>query len=173
MNTEQEHRAVGERRRVRRLVTAFLFVAGMGFGALLRNQIPAPALAQSSPNVAIREPSSSDTRIAVIEERLRGLDTALALQAGKYEDRLEALNNSHALAVKVQEANKDNFVSKDEYKGMVQWRETIEKRLTTMEAARGGASAFNAGLVAYLLLAAMLVNLALNWIRLKRPEQKK
>ena len=45
---------------------------------------------------------SADTRLAVLEERLRGMDRALELQAKEYDRRLHELNHAHEQAVEVQ-----------------------------------------------------------------------
>ncbi len=46
--------------------------------------------------------SDESTRLAVIEERLRGTAEALRLQALEYERRLEDLNGAHEKAIAVQ-----------------------------------------------------------------------
>lgn len=43
------------------------------------------------------------TEIAVLKERLRGMDTALSLQADEYDRRLDELNHAHEEAVRVQQ----------------------------------------------------------------------
>jgi len=45
---------------------------------------------------------SDETRLAVLEERLRGMDRALELQAREYDRRLHELNHAHEQAVEVQ-----------------------------------------------------------------------
>lgn len=168
MNQKQEHRHFGERRNVRRLVTAFLFVAGMGFGMLLSQQ---PLPAQQQANVAVREPSSLATRIAVIEERMRGQDTALMLQADKYESRLQALNHQSERILAASSKSLDIETFNATMKGLQDWRDSVEKRLTTIEQRAGGASGFRDVAVSTLLTIIAVVGFVFMLLTKRRGSQ--
>jgi hypothetical protein len=82
------------------------------------------------------------TKIAVLEERLAGMDRALKLeaqaredalrlQAAEYERRLKALNHAHeqareALATYVPREMYDEFM-----RGTIEWRRTVDAFMTS------------------------------------------
>ncbi len=68
-------------------------------------------------------------RIVVLEERLKGMDKALALQSIENHRRLDELNHAHEKQVKDQAT----YVSEDKFNGFLaeygQWRNSVMKTL--------------------------------------------
>ncbi len=83
-------------------------------------------------------PSTDDlqTRIAVLEERVKNRDTALKLQAEEYERRLQDLNHSHAQA----RAKEVEFLPRETYyksEGeLLHWRREVDEVLSGLKARR-------------------------------------
>ena len=98
-------------------------------------------------------------QIAVLTERLRGVETARELQAKEYARRLEELNHAH------REAKERNalFVTREAYDVTVRewtiWRAGVDKELSEMRGSKTGQHA----LFAYILAGLALLASAANW----------
>lgn len=83
---------------------------------------------------------SSDTKIAILEERLRSLRMEIDKQAREYERRLSELNHAHERAVE----DKSNYVSLDSFVGwqgeINAWRGEVSTKLTLLEGRSSGTS---------------------------------
>lgn len=79
-----------------------------------------------------------EVRVSVLEERMRGRETALQLQGNEYERRLAELNHAHAKQVKDQAT----YISQDKFEGFLAethvWRGKIDKTLDAMEGRYSG-----------------------------------
>jgi hypothetical protein len=75
----------------------------------------------------------SELKIAILEERLRGMRDAIEKQAREYERRLTELNHAHEKQVQDQ----STYVSSDRYEGwqgeINAWKLDVSKQLTIME----------------------------------------
>jgi hypothetical protein len=141
-----------------------LYVTGI---CLLVAAIPI-SLRSQQPNVAIREPSTLETRINVMEERMRGETIARELQAKEYERRLDVLNHAHEKAVedRALTVNKEVFqaYTKDEQA----WRDSVERRLTLIEGRGAGISSFGNNALAIGMALVALVGLAYTLLTRRR-----
>lgn len=83
---------------------------------------------------------SSDTKVAILEERLRALREGIDKQAKEYERRLTELNHAHEKQVQDQAT----FVSNDRYEGwqgeMNAWRGEMSRKMSLLEGRSGGVS---------------------------------
>jgi hypothetical protein len=77
--------------------------------------------------------ASSETKIAILEERIRGMRENTDKQALEYERRLTELNHAHEKQVRDQAT----YVSSDRYEGwqgeMNAWRADVNIKLSTAE----------------------------------------
>lgn len=131
----------------------------------------ASPLRPQQPNVAVREQSSDAVKIAVIEERLRGMQIALDLQAAKYEDRLLALNHAHDKQV----SDQATYLAKDSFeatiKGWEEWRTATEKRLTIIEASALGGSTFRSNALVTIMAGVALAGFFMLWFTRRRERE--
>lgn len=90
-------------------------------------------------------------KIAVLEERVRGLDKALLLQASEYERRLDELNHAHAQQVErnAQYVSRELWDSRN--KEVDDWRRAVDNRLSRNVGIAIGVSAV-AGLAVSLIV---------------------
>jgi cell division protein ZapA (FtsZ GTPase activity inhibitor) len=88
---------------------------------------------------------SDRTRIAVLEERIRGMSTALSLQAEKYEARLQDLNHAHDKQV----ADQGTYVSKEKYEQFV---EEVRQTLAELKGRTSGIKSTWTAIVAAIAL---------------------
>ena len=123
-----------------------------------------PFVIAQQPNVAVRETSNTITKVAVIEERLRGMEVALQLQAQKYEERLELLNHAHDKQVADQATYLEKSVYQANQKDLDTWKAGIDSRLTIIESRQSGAATFRDTslntILALISLAGTLISLA-------------
>lgn len=102
---------------------------------------------------ALVEIQELTVKIAVLEERIRGREEALQLQASEYERRLDDLNHEHD---KNKERNAE-FVRREQYdatlNSLTVWRRTVDDWIAE---ARGSRTAFVATASATLSVLAIL-----------------
>jgi hypothetical protein len=99
-------------------------------------------------------------RIIVLEERIRGIELATALQAKEYERRLQDLNHAHDKQVQDQQT----YISEDKFNGYQSkidgWRTTVDAFMAKNEGRSGGMSSAQALLFQILALAIGLLGIA-------------
>lgn len=91
------------------------------------------------PHETLPYDATSDTKIAILEERLRSLRQEIDKQAKEYERRLTELNHAHDKQV----ADQSTYVSSDRYEGwqgeMNAWKTEMSKKMTLIEGNSAGA----------------------------------
>lgn len=76
------------------------------------------------------------TRIAVLEERDRNRDRALALQAAEYERRLQDLNHAHARATEKNAEYLPREIFEASVKENLEWRRGVDNKLSSASGSR-------------------------------------
>lgn len=104
--------------------------------------------------------ASSDTKIAILEERLRSLREEIDKQAKEYERRLTELNHAYEKQV----ADQSTYVSGDRYEGwqgeMNAWKGEVQRKMTLIEGQRGGVSSVQALILQVLPMLIALASIA-------------